>query len=82
MRKAVAGGRQECGVSIIWRCVDLQLCYYRETVSISCDSGIAIKIFTHKPPTTAENLHFILILHVFLCSWWSECERIQLCVMC
>ena len=74
-------------VSIIWRCVDMQLCDYRETivsVSISCDSGIAIKIFTHESPTTAENLHFILILQVFLCrvcSWWSECERIQLCVM-
>ena len=55
------------------------------TVKISCDSGIAIKIFTHKSTTTAENLDFILILHVLLCgvcSWWSECERIQLCVMC
>ena len=86
--KAVAGGRQECGGSIIWRCVDMQLCDYRETivsVRISCDSGIAIKIFTHESATTAENLDFILILHVFLCgvcSWWSECERIQLCVMC
>ena len=66
----------------------MQLCDYRETivsVRISCDSGIAIKIFTHESATTAENLDFILILHVFLCgvcSWWSECERIQLCVMC
>ena len=56
----------------------MQLCDYRETivsVRISCDSGIAIKIFTHESPTTAGNLHFILILHVFLCalcSWWSE----------
>ena len=62
-------------VSIIWRCVDMQLCDYRETivsVRISCDSGIAIKIFTHKSATTVENLDFILILHVFLCgvcSW-------------
>ena len=61
---------------------------YRETivsVRISCDSGIAIKIFTHESATTAGNLDCILILHLFLCgvcSWWSECERIQLCVMC
>ena len=74
-------------VSINWRCVDMQLCDYRETivsVRISCDSGIAIKIFTHESATTATNLDFILILHIFLC----ECvhggvsERIQLCVMC
>ena len=83
-RQSQEGGRSVV-VSIIWRCVDMQLCDYRETivsVSISCDSGIAIKIFTHESPTTAENLHFILILHVFLCGVWSECERIQLCVMC
>ena len=45
----------------------------------------AIKIFTHESATTAGNLDCILILHLFLCgvcSWWSECERIQLCVMC
>ena len=52
-------------VSIIWRCVDMQLCDYRETivsVRISCDNGIAIKIFTHESATTAGNLDFILIL--------------------
>ena len=86
-RQSQEGGRSVV-VSIIWRCVDMQLCDYRETivsVRISCDSGIAIKIYTHESATTAENLDFILILHVFLCgvcSWWSECERIQLCVMC
>ena len=86
-RQSQEGGRSRV-VSIIWRCVDMQLCDYRETivsVRISCDSGIAIKIFTHQSATTAENLDCILILHIFLCgvcSWWSECERIQLCVMC
>ena len=78
----VEGSRRSVVVSIIRSCVDMQLCDYRETivsVRISCDSGIAIKIFTHESATTAENLDFILILHVFL---WSECERIQLCVMC
>ena len=80
-RQSQEGGRSVV-VSIIWRCVDMQLCDYRETVSISCDSGIAIKIFTHKSATTAGNLHFILILHLFLCGVCSWCERIQLCVMC
>ena len=80
-RQSQEGGRSV--VSIIWKCVDMQLCDYRETivsVRISCDSGIAIKIFTHESATTAENLHFIF--HLFLCGVWSECERIQLCVMC
>ena len=83
-RQSQEGGRSVM-VSIIWRCVDMQLCDYRETVRISCDSGIAIKIFTHESATTAGHLDCILILHVFLCgvcSWWSQCERIQLCVMC
>ena len=86
MWKAVAEGGRSVVVSIIWRCVDMQLCDYTiVSVRISCDSGIAIKIFTHESTTTAENLDCILILHVFLCgvcSWCSECERIQLCVMC
>ena len=68
-RQSQEGGRSVV-VSIIRRCVDMQLCDYRETivsVRISCDSGIAIKIFTHESATTAENLYFILILYVFIC---------------
>ena len=63
-RQSQEGGRSVV-VRIIWRCVDSD---YRETivsVRISCDSGIAIKIFTHESATTAGNLEFILILHVF-----------------
>ena len=83
-RQSQEGGRSRV-VSIIWRCVDMQFVITIVSVRISCDSGIAIKTFTHESATTAENLDFILILHVFrcgVCSWWSECERIQLCVMC
>ena len=63
VRKAVAGGRQECGGEHY-----LEMCSCVITivsVRISCDSGIAIKIFTHESATTAENLDFILILHIF-----------------
>ena len=86
-RQSQEGGRQEGGrsvvVSIIWRCVDMQLCDYRETivsVRISCDSGIAIKIFTHESATTAGNLDFILILHVFLCVHGGVSVRGYSCV--
>ena len=72
-RQSQEGGRSVV-VSIIWRCVDMQLCDYRErivSVRISCDSGIAIKIFTHESATTAGNLDFdfarISCYQQFLC---------------
>ena len=81
-RQSQEGGRSVV-VSIIWRCVDMQLCDYRETivsVRISCDSGIAIKIFTHESATTAGNLDFILILHLFLCVHGGVSVRGYSCV--
>ena len=56
-RQSQEGGRSGV-VSIIWRCVDMQLRETIVSVRISCDSGIAIKIFTHESATTAENLDF------------------------
>ena len=48
-RQSQEGGRSVV-VSIIWRCVDMQL---ETIVSVRGDSGIAIKIFTHESATTA-----------------------------
>ena len=51
--------------------------------------NMATRYFTIFPddiiPVGTVSGDCILILHVFLCgvcSWWSECERMQLCVMC